>query len=351
MKTKVNLSSKEQKEISMVKKDNLNENKLINFVFDSRCLFKCNHCFLWSKETNLVKIPTSRIIDALHDVKEIYGSNVTVNIGGDGMAEIEPSLLTIIRTCFDLNIKINLSTNAFLINRLFFDQLIKSGLTSFTVSLDYLSKKKHDAQRGIENSYDHVIKFIKYIESKKRSINLSIICILMKPNLDDIIPLTKWVNELSINCGIGFQAISQPFNTMPSRTWYKLKKFKNLWPGDETKLYDIIDQLIILKKQGYKISNKVSQFEAYKDYFKFPDNNIRVKCNIGKVSLDIFSNGEVRRCAQKSNFGNLIDSRLRILIKSNTYKELITTMTNCSDNCMQMINCSYEEKHEKHINH
>ena len=218
--------------------------------FDNKCLFKCKHCYLWNKNQDFSTLSLQSWLILLEEIHKKYGERIEIYLGGDGMVLLEDKLIPILNKCKELNFKTFLSTNAYLVNKKILNRLIDSGLDNISISIDFLTPKKHDAQRGVQSSFLHIKKFLEYLETIDiGQMKITFNCIIMKPNLDEIIPLTKWVNSLNPKCTIGFQAISQPFNTKQIINWYESKKYMSLWPGNENKVYQIIDDLIFLKNQ------------------------------------------------------------------------------------------------------
>ena len=191
----------------------------------------------------------NKIQNFLQNIKNSLNKNIEIVIGGDGMIELEPNLIFLLQLCSKYKFRTILASNGYLINRNLLFRLHKSGLDSLSFSLDYITAEKHDKQRGVKNSFSHIISLIDFVNQHNIKLGIGINCVIMKSNIDEIIPLAKWC--ISKNIVINFQAISQPFNTSEEHNWFKQKKYQHLWPGNQKKVYKLLDDLINLKKQNF----------------------------------------------------------------------------------------------------
>ena len=305
-------------------------------------MFKCKHCHIWKKEDNFNVVPLKIWLNFLDDVKNLFKKNIEINLGGEGMVLLDEKIFPIISKSKNLGFYILLNSNGYLINKLILNKLLESGVDKISISLDFLSGNKHDKQKGIDGCFNHIINLIKNIETINQKSKLFFNCVIMKQNLEEIIPLTKWINSLGFT--IGFQAIAQPFNSPDEQNWFNKDKFKFLWPGNDLRTYEIIDKLITLKKKGHKIGNDISQLESYKFYFKKPNIRLLDRCNVDEVGFHIYADGIVKRCQFKYSLGTIKDNKFGELLKSNEYITTLNSMYSCSENCMQMVNCSFKNK-------
>ncbi len=317
------------------------EVKKVTLLFGSRCVFKCKHCFNWRFKNNFDRISLEEWISLLENIKKLNKGKVKIDIGASGMALLSEYLIPVVMKCNQLGYKILLNTNGYLFNERIVKKLVKSGLNKFSISIDFFSPKKHDDQKGMVNSHKHALNLIRYVKKHSGSNRISISTIIMKPNLNELVPLIKWTN--SMNIPIFFQAITQPYNTPDQKYWYKDNKYKNLWPGDSKKMSTILDKIIELRKKGYNVGNDVNHLHALKKYFLYPQKRIMPTCNINNVGLLIDSSGCVKACPYMENIDNLRNVPITSLVESQKYIKTINKMCDCPTNCAQMINCSYKD--------
>ncbi len=320
-----------------------NKPKQISLLFSHRCLFKCKQCFLWKRENNYEPLKLDTWSTLLKDLKKIYGSNLNIQIGGDGMAEINEKLITIIKTCSELGLHTVFTTNAYLVNRRILKRIVdEAGLKNLLFSLDYMVAEKHDNQRGIKYSYKHVLDLLEHVE-KYENLEIVLSCIIMKPNLDEILDIVKFVDQLKQVDRVFFQVISQPMGLNFDYNWYKDKKFCFLWP-DKDKAARIIDELITLKKNGSKIANSLNHLRYFKYYFLNPNKYIKDnRCNAEDLGMEIGIDGNVSICNKMRNLGSLKKHSISELLAMN-YKSIAGEISNCSLNCHQVMNCRFSEE-------
>ncbi len=333
-----------QKLIHIYEKESNQKRKRLDLLFIHRCLFKCKHCFHWKKKNHHDSFELEDWMKLLDDSLVIYGNNVEVNIGGDGMALLNKYLIPLIKKSNENGFYTILNTNGYLINNMILKNLIDAGLDSISVSLDFKAAEKHDKHRGVKGSYNHLMKIFDYVKTFDYNITIVINCVIMKPNLLELVDIVKLVNDLeTIDC-INFQAITHPFGVEQQEFWYKSIKYGHLWPEDTLKIIEVIDTLINLKKTGSKISNPNSQLQAFKRYFLDPDKCISgLKCNVQDIGLHVFNDGLISICPYKENIGTLKKDSIMNLVSSKQAKKVYEQMNNCSKNCHQLINCKFQD--------
>jgi MoaA/NifB/PqqE/SkfB family radical SAM enzyme len=334
-----------------LKLEDLNANSLskITLLLSQRCLFKCDFCHNWKAKDNFNSLKTKQILSLLDQIKKIKNKysnqnnnkaeKIKIILGSDGMIEINEKLIQIIKKCKENNFSVLINTNAFLINRLTFDQLLYLGVDKFSISLDFLNKEKQNIFRGMNNSYEHIFNLINHIKKTNNIDKIGINTIIMKPNQDEIIELIKYVKKIGTH--INFQAISQPFNTPLKKNWFKDKKFNSLWPDNN--IYSLIDKIILLKEKNYPIGNNIDQLNLFKEYFKNPNIRLGGVCKVPNLGIEIDSVGNLRVCPYMNPVDNIKNTDLEQVLSDKKFFDTIKNMYKCDKNCMQMVNCSYDK--------
>ena len=317
----------------------------ISLLFAHRCIFLCKHCHFWKFENAYDSLSLSEWIQCLRDIRQIYGENVQIEMGGDGMASLNKNLIPLIRASSDLGFWTVLPTNGFLLNRELLRRIIDAGLGCLAISLDFITPEKHDKQRGTPQSYNHVMQLFEYLKDlKTEHLHVPVNTIIMGPNIDEIIPLTKMINNLRQISNHNFQVISQPLETGFDKYWYMNKKFRFMWPEDLDKVNNVIDELIRLKSQNFKISNDISQLLSFKDYFASPNDRMNgTGCDYDALGVTIIVNGDVLICSRKRVIGSVKGKSLKKILKSDAAAILRNQISVCSVKCHQRQNCRYYE--------
>lgn len=320
------------------------ERKQIDILFSNRCLFRCGHCFHWTNKNYLDSLKLGQWLSFLEDLSGVYGTEVELNLGGDGMALLNPYVFPILKKSSSLGFYTALNSNGFLINNSLLQRLAESGLDKLSMSLDFPDPTKHDMHRGVRYAYDHVLNILDYIKGKNFNLVIQLNCVIMAGNLDEIIDLAEFVQGNSQVDTLIFQAISHPMSIKYEKHWYRSARFRHLWPSDKQKVNEVLDRLIELKRQGSKISNPISQLIAFKKYFMDPEKCITgLKCNVRDIGLHVFNEGRTKVCPFKDSIGSIKDGTIKDLLGSDQAKRVNEQMDNCSDNCHQLINCKFTD--------
>jgi tetratricopeptide (TPR) repeat protein len=98
---------------------------------------------------------------------------------------------------------------------------------------------------------------------------------MLEQNIGQLPELVKWAGTTGIIGGISFLALLESGLVKNKEGWFRQPEYKHLWPQDHGKVQGVIDELIALKKQGYKIVNPLSQLEAFKEYYRDPEKFLR----------------------------------------------------------------------------
>ena len=124
--------------------------------YTKKCNLRCSHCFSDSKfkqksEHELTTEEAKRVIDILaaNDV-------VTVNFCG-GEPLTRDDLFEVMKYTQDNDIYPSLSTNATLLTKDICKKVYDTGVRSVSISLDSISKKKHDKLRNMPGAFDMAI--------------------------------------------------------------------------------------------------------------------------------------------------------------------------------------------------
>jgi MoaA/NifB/PqqE/SkfB family radical SAM enzyme len=302
-------------------------------------------CYLW-KNTD-VKIsgePTLnewyRFIDLLSDLAD---NRIEINIGG-GEPLLRENNLALINFSSKRGLPTSMPTNGFLIDEEMAKKIADSGLKAIGISLDGINKDTHDFLRGTDGCYDKVMQAIGYLDRYCSGLGIGILTTISEQNLDEIVKLTEWIDDDPRIETIIFQAIARPFNTPLDNDWHKNTEYSFLWPRDIKKANVILDELIRFKKTGYKITNSVSQLEAFKRYFENPHDFIKKS----ECSVDFYMNinqfGDVYMCTLKNPIGNIKRNNPKDMWYSEEANIVRQEIRNCRLNCHHLLNCCYEEE-------
>lgn len=309
------------------------------------CMLRCKMCFFWKNKyiKNQAEPALNEWYSFIDHLVGLNDSTIEINLaGGEPLADERN--LALVRFASKKGLCTSLNSNGFLLDKEMVYEIADSGLNLLVISLDSNDKNTHDFLRGVDGSYDRVMRAISYLERYARKLEIWIQSIILEKNLDGIIRLTEWVNAHNKIKRIVFQAIAQPFGTPLVNGWHNKSEFDFLWPQDIKKAHGVIDELIRLKKAGYKITNSVAQLETFKGYFERPEQPIKTTgCNVD-FYMNVNHLGDVYMCTRKEPIGNIRKDSPNDIWYSEAANRVREEIKNCRINCHHLINCCYEEE-------
>lgn len=267
--------------------------KFCDMIIGHECVLKCKMCDVWKHKDRSLSFDECK--EFVKQLRSFVPPPLEINVMG-GEPFLKGWLLDIcdfIKKCGYVSI---VSTNAHLIDKVMAQRIADSGLDSLSISLESLNPETHDFLRGEKGVFEKAMNAIKYIEKfkTKESPFLTILTIIMEKNLGEILELTEWVNKNEALVNISFLALLRPDSMLSEKDWYKSDQCNILWPQDTAKLDKTIDELIKLKKMGYKINNPISQLEAFKEYYRDPSQFMRdTVYSAHDYIIDLESNGDI----------------------------------------------------------
>ncbi len=312
------------------------------------CNLRCKMCYNWEmpREEFLTTENWVSLVNSLNKYNSNY-KMIEVSIGG-GEPYLHKYVFDIMRAAKKNGFRSNISTNGFLLTKSIIDRSIEAGLTGISISLDSLNPEIHDKYRGVKGTQKRVMKSIEYIQQTDK-LELSINTVLMKGNIDDVIPLAKWVAGTE-KIAYNVQAVVEPFQKPPKDKWYEREEYKELWPTDKKTIHKVVDGLIQLKESVFKerMNNTVMQLQKFKEYFENPESFIKHKgCSLtDKDAITINPNGSVFICPFMDPVGNIQYTELKKVLNSKKTKNTIKVMNSCTKNCHHLMNCYYKDEVE-----
>jgi len=316
-----------------------------DLVITEKCMLKCKMCRMWQSQ-NSESLPLEawiKFIDSLADFVE--GKAQVQFVGGEPL--FKKGVLDLIKQAAHRGFSTTMTTNGFLMDENTAKDITESNLNTVVFSLDSLKKQSHDFLRGVDGVYDKVMQGLEFLNRVNNSpLKIHLVTTIMEQNLDDLLELAEWAQRNSAINGFSFQAIMQPFFTAANECWQKSEEFSFLWPKTIDKVDYVLDKLAAFKKAGWKITNPVAQFSAYKAYFRHPGIFVkRLKCNLGHNSITVNPAGKIFLCNSMQPIGDIQEGKdMRELWLSDKAEQVRKAIKNCNHNCKSLINCFYEEE-------
>ena len=276
-----------------------------------KCNMRCNYCGLWAN--NIPELDTKQVKDL---IDFFHGKGVAHWTFTGGEPLLRPDMGELAEYCFDKGLKVNLTTNASIIEGQL-DWLKKIDL--LTVSLDG-PKKVHESTRPV-CSYEDTVENIKKL--KEGGCNVALNTVLSRPLLNDGCALMK--KHLGLITDLGVKVIFLP---MYVDGYNDEETFKEFLPSREM-LVEAAGLLREFKSENKGVllmtQNAISWMGSF--YDRKP-----MKCFSSKFFLTIYPDGSLTPCnlrSEKKVSGGSIQERLDKLemikecpCKTNCYFEL-----------------------------
>jgi MoaA/NifB/PqqE/SkfB family radical SAM enzyme len=311
------------------------------FGITDRCMLKCKMCQKWKEDiyiTNASDTPTlEQWKECVVDLSKMVSFPFELDIGG-GEALMFPQVLDLVRFSVDRGFNTSIASNGWLIDEELAKKIAASGLKAISLSLDSPKKEVHDFLRGRVGVYDHVMAAIGYLHKHCKGIYINLCCVFYQFNQENIPELVEWANNNPMIGSINFMAAMQPNNTSPLDDWWH-SELGSIWPQDPQKTVGIIQQVIEMKKKGYKVGNPVSQLMAFQAYYQNPQKFVKRKqCNLDRCVL-VSSVGDIYLCYDYEKIGNIKTDRLLDVWFSEKADKVRKDIAGCAKNCHHLINC------------
>lgn len=295
------------------------------FAITSRCNCKCPMCDIHRNKPSEISLD-----DAIKILDFMASSGFLVAYFTGGEPALHPNIVEIVKHADKLGLITSLTTNG-TISPETLEALSKAGLHTLSVSVDSWDPDICEKIRGFRNIQDSYKKTIALAKSLDMNVySLTYLGTHVSP--ENIENMVKYVNE---TLGIPF-ALCYPTTTNVNT--YLLGNYVTA-PSPED-LKEIAQELLELKKSGYKIANTATYLEEIikfhnKELSKFP-------CKCGEYVFYIDWSGDVYPCFAKQKLFNALEDNVA------KGSSLFLHNTKCNK-CM--VDCFREPSYVAYIKH
>jgi len=260
----------------------------INWNYTYKCNFSCNHCYS-RLMINIKELPTKKYLKI---AEEIVSSQVfQVNLGG-GEPLLRNDCFKIIKYLTQKGVKVNLTTNGWLINEETIQKLKGSGLHTLLVSLDHIVPKEHNKFRNKKGSHKKVLECIEL--AKKNDMRVFFSTVITLKNFDVIEDIVKFAEEKNID-GIDFKRFRPQGKGLLNKDKYTIPKNREK---------DLLKKML-----------KIIKHPKLKIFFLFSENGISgidEGCPCGRISIGLLPNGDLTPCVYNQVIvGNILKDSLK----------------------------------------
>ena len=321
--------------------------KVITLIpFDS-CNQRCIMCSIWKgKDSGLSNRKRRNFVNILDALAKDFGTRDIIIAFSGGEIFQDERIFEIIEHASKLGFSIHIDSNLTLLTKPMMHRLFRTNIKSVSTSLDGTNPETHDKIRCMVGSYFATLNAIE--EIYKLGVRVTINSVILKQNLDEIVPLVIFSQSKDSISAINLQAVVDPgFNID-----FALNDpyFRSLLPEDPEEVSKVIDEVINLKrihrekeivKSVGKVSNTYDQLRMFKMYYRNPKSFVKSKCDVLFNMVSINSRLDLSICSYIPPL-ELSDGRVNEKWNNVGMRYRYAKMGTCRENCNLIVNCFKE---------
>jgi MoaA/NifB/PqqE/SkfB family radical SAM enzyme len=275
------------------------------------------HCDIWKNRGREESPTVDQWKNLLSDLRDWLGPVQVVLTGGEAL--LKPFTIELVAHASSLGLSAELLTHGYWDDQSKIEKLVLARPWMITISVDGIGDL-HTQIRRRDKFWEKTSTTIETVKRVRRENKLKTIIrlknVIMSHNLDGVCDVARFANQQGME--VFFQPIEQNYNTPEDPLWWE---HTDNWPRDTQKAVRVIEQLIAMKRQGFRIANSYEQLKVMIPYFRDPD-SLRVttqsheaherKANCSVLTmLQIQANGDVTTCTSQKPVGNIKTTPVR----------------------------------------
>lgn len=283
------------------------------------CNARCVHCDIWKNRGKEESPTVEQWKKMVSDLREWLGPVKVVFTGGEAL--LKPFTIELLAHSSAIGLLPEILTHGYWDDQSKIEKMVLARPWMITISVDGIGDL-HSLVRGREKFWEKTSATIETVRRVRQEHNLHFKLrlknVIMSHNLDGVCEVAEYANHPGME--VFFQPIEQNYNTPEDPRWWERS---DNWPKDSEKAVRVVQQLIQLKKDGYRIANSFKQLEVMIPYFRNPD-SLRVTtqshdahehkalCSALNM-LQIQANGDVTVCTSQKPVGNIKTTAIRTI--------------------------------------
>ena len=263
-----------------------------------RCNAKCAMCPIGRYQSNKPffseELSTKRVVDLLTELESL-GTTYILFSGGE--PTLRKDLSKIISFAAEIGMKTGLNTNGYLMSESMAMNLVQSGLSLVSFSIDAPDPYIHNNIRGVKDMFEKVTEGVKNIKRASvelnRDVYIHINCVIMKTNYKILDQFFDYKNQW------GYNAIT--FSSMIGEEWdiEDISKDINNLKLTHEEIMDFNNNIvpkIIKKSKNTGISTMISYSPKTIEKIQKSRKSKKMMCIIPWIHAIINPNGDVLPC-------------------------------------------------------
>lgn len=277
-----------------------------------KCNSRCYYCDIW-KWQNFIPDPTVGELERIFLSLSNLGVQVVSLSGGEPL--LREDLEEIVSIVKNYTMRAQIVTNGILLSKDRIITLVKAGLDCVTLSLDTTDPKIYQKLRGVPFKIaERTLELLLYVKGKNPYIDVATGCVINRYNIGKLVTLVEKVMDI----GKGKVLINfQSYERVLGRVNDDLIPNPEMLPT----LYEEIEELIKMKKQGFPITNSITFLRWIPDFLVHNKMPKKFRCSAGYTGVHIRADLNLRPCSQLPPIANLRKENLENVWSSHKLKE------------------------------
>jgi len=281
------------------------------------CNARCVHCDIWKNRSKEDSPSVNEWKTALRDLREWLGPVQVVFTGGEAL--MKPFTIELVGYASSLGLCLEILTHGYWEDQSKIEKMVLARPWKVTISVDGIGEL-HTTIRRRDRFWERTRTTIETVKRVRRENKLNTTIrlknVIMSHNLDEVCDVAQFANQPGME--VFFQPIEQNYNTPEDTRWWE---HTDNWPRDTDKAVRVVEKLIEMKQQGFRIANSYQQLQVMIPYFRDPDSlrlnttahrahEHRLLCSALSM-LQIQANGDVTTCTSQKPVGNIKHTLVR----------------------------------------
>jgi MoaA/NifB/PqqE/SkfB family radical SAM enzyme len=286
---------------------------LATLTVTDNCCLKCVMCNEWHSH-HTEELTTEEWKDAITQLKQAGIREINLT-GGEPL--MRKDIFDIIRHARSLGINVGMTSNGFMMNEQRVKELIASGVTTISLSMD-ATGEKFDEIRGVKGGYDRLLQACELLSElrKKGKIAAYICFLLMKETLD------AYKDVLAVGERLKIPVVVNLFDVNPY--FFKIDGLKEKYGIDQSDTGRLKGfQKIMVENRSANAEatyHSFSEIKYFADYFHDPLQK-NLPCYVSQVRVCVGAKGEIYGgCWAWRVLGDLRKKPLKEIMDSESFR-------------------------------
>jgi len=302
-------------------------------IFTGRCNLACPFCKIHEQvDPQLSDEVLFRIV---REAKELSGSGFHISLSGGEPSAYAP-LFELLELSQKLGVNFGFTTNGLALTKKNVQRIVAADPFNVNVSMESVDPKINDALRPFPDGTKRVLEGIECLVAEKRRtaarVSIFVKTTILEQNYRTLPDLVRHFGKDS-----GVQINFQP---------YSGEQGAPFWVQDLDKLAEVIEELKVLRSEGYPIVGNDQTMDGFFEYLNDPPQEWKTRfldlggakrnCDIGLRTMIIRPNGDVLFCGfLKELLGNIHQQTLSEMYYGAIAAKQRRTMVYCNIDCQQ----------------